>query len=207
MGDDSKTVEVSPTGDIILVVGSPDEKQLRLRVLSIILRSASKVFDRMFSPGWIESSRTFSPESPINIDLPEDDPDSMKTICYALHHRNDMIPFADMDGKHILQAVRVIDKYDMGTAMQLVTERWFRQVTFHRSSTDLMYLVAAAELLKRNEFFPKLTWLVMISHTGSYLSFYGDNLLMETLPPALLSMYSSENIPQRHSGKSIGFLY
>ncbi|KAK3343148.1 hypothetical protein B0H65DRAFT_241411 [Neurospora tetraspora] len=202
MDGDSDILEVSPTGDIILVVGPPEEKQLRLRVSSTILRSASKVFDAMFSPPWIESSCTLSLEAPKDIDLPDDDPEAMKAICYAIHHRPDMIPFAEMDGKHILQAVRTIDKYDLFTTMQMVTDRWFRQVTPYRSSTDLMYLVAAAEMLKKFDIFPKLTWLVMIIHVGSYLSFHEDKLLMDTLPPKLLSTYSSPSPPHISRGKS-----
>lgn len=182
MDDNSDILEVSPVGDIILVVGPPGEEQLRLRVSSTILRSASKVFDAMFSPPWVESSRTLSIESPKNIDLPEDDPEAMKAICYAIHHRPDMIPFVDVNAKQILQAARTIDKYDLGTAMQLVTDKWLRQQLQAKSVEDLLYLAAAAMVLKNYKAFSKLTWLVMITHEGSYLRFQNDDQLRELFP-------------------------
>ncbi|KAJ4412504.1 hypothetical protein N0V85_003677 [Neurospora sp. IMI 360204] len=185
MDGDSDILEVSPTGDIILVVGPPEEKQLRLRVSSIILRSVSKVFDAMFSPPWIENSRTLSPEAPKDIDLPEDDPWALKTICYALHHRNDMIPFDKMSGKMILHAAQAIDKYDLSTAMQLVTDRWLRQQLPAKSVKGLLYMAAAATVLKNYEAFSKLTWLVMITHEGSYFRFQNDDQLRELFPSGM----------------------
>lgn len=182
MGDDAEIVGISSTGDIILVVGPPDNKQLRLRVSSAILRSASKVFDTMFSPPWIESTRTLSFESPKDIPLPEDDPEAMKTLCYAIHHRPDMIPFSGISGKQILEAVRAIDKYDMSTAMQLVTDRWLRQQLQAKTVEDLLYMTAAASLLKNHEAFSKLTWLVMITHKGSYRTLLKDDRIKELFP-------------------------
>lgn len=185
MDDDSTVTEICPTGDIILVVGPPEDKQLRLKVSSILLRSASKVFDAMFSPPWIESSRTLSHDSPQDIELPEDDSEAMKAICYAVHHRPDMIPLVDMSGKQILQAVRTIDKYDLSTAMQLVTDRWLRQKLRAKSVEDLLYMAAAAAMLKNYKVFSKLTWLVMISHQGSYLRFHNDDQFRELFPPGI----------------------
>ncbi|KAK3401520.1 hypothetical protein B0T20DRAFT_430490 [Sordaria brevicollis] len=176
MSDDSGVVEVCPTGDIILVVGG--EEPLRLRVSSIILRSASKVFDKMFSPPWSESSRQ-------DITLPEDDIEAMKAICYAIHHRPDMIPLDDLTGKHVLQAVRVIDKYDLSTAMKLVTDRWLRHNLRAKSVDDLLYMAAAATILKNYEAFSKLTWLVMILHKGSYLRYQNDDQIRELFPPGM----------------------
>ncbi|KAK3492179.1 uncharacterized protein B0T23DRAFT_135832 [Neurospora hispaniola] len=182
MDDNSDILEVSPVGDIILVVGPPGEEQLRLRVSSTILRSASKVFDAMFSPPWVESSRTLSLESPKDVELPEDDPEAMKAICYVIHHRPDMISFVDVNAKQILQAARTIDKYDLGTAMQLVTDKWLRQQLRAKSVEDLLYMAAAAMVLKNYKAFSKLTWLVMITHEGSYLRFQNDDQLRELFP-------------------------
>ncbi|KAK3401519.1 hypothetical protein B0T20DRAFT_401916 [Sordaria brevicollis] len=78
----------------------------------------------MFSPPWIESTRTLSPGSPKDIELPEDNPEVMETICYALHHRIDMVPFQEMSGQKVLKAAQLIDKYDLSTAMRLVTDKW-----------------------------------------------------------------------------------
>ncbi|EAA28870.3 hypothetical protein NCU05906 [Neurospora crassa OR74A] len=182
MGDDSDILEVSPVGDIILVVGPPEEEQVRLRVSSTILRSASKVFDAMFSPPWVESSRTLSLEAPKDVELPEDDSEAMKAICYAIHHRPDMIPFVDVNGKQILQAARTIDKYDLGTATQLLTDKWLRPQLQGKSVEDLLYMAAAATVVENYEAFSKLTWLVMITHEGSYRRFQNDEQLSELLP-------------------------
>lgn len=203
MDGDSDIIDVSPVGDIILVLGPPEEKQLRLKVSSTILRSASKVFDKMFLPPWRESSRIMSPESPQDIKLPEDDPEVMKTICYAIHHRPDMIPFDKMSGKEILHAAQAIDKYDLGAAMQLVTDRWLRQQLPAeqlpaKDPKDLLYMAAAASVLKNYEAFSRFTWLIMLTHTGNYFRFYEDKLLMDLLSPELLSAYSLKHPPHTH---------
>ncbi|EGO54766.1 hypothetical protein NEUTE1DRAFT_118309 [Neurospora tetrasperma FGSC 2508] len=109
----------------------------------------------------------------------------MKIICYAIHHRPDMIPFVDVNGKQILQAARTIDKYDLGTAMQLVTDKWLRQQLRAKSVEDLLYMAAAATVLKNYEAFSKLTWLAMIIHEGSYLRFQNNDQLRELFPPGM----------------------
>ena len=47
----SKTYDIARHGDIILVVG---EKETQLRVHSACMRTASKVFDAMFGPHFLE---------------------------------------------------------------------------------------------------------------------------------------------------------
>lgn len=73
---------------IILVVGP---QAVRLRVHSLFLRSASNVFQAMFEHGWSEG-HDLSREHPKEIPLEKDDTEVMKTVCCAIHHRNDMLP-------------------------------------------------------------------------------------------------------------------
>lgn len=55
--------EISPDGEIILVVGP---QAVQLKVNSLFLRSASKVFGAMLGPNWSEG-QALSKESPREI--------------------------------------------------------------------------------------------------------------------------------------------
>jgi hypothetical protein len=61
--------DILPDGDVVLVVGGDN---IRLRVYSQCLRSASQVFAAMFGPNWSDGQR-LSRESPTEVPLPEDD--------------------------------------------------------------------------------------------------------------------------------------
>ncbi|KAK0619422.1 hypothetical protein B0T14DRAFT_537243 [Immersiella caudata] len=81
-------INISPNGNAILVVGP---QAVRLRVHSLHLQSASKVFNAMLGPNWSEG-QGLSEESPPTILLEEDDPEALRIICCVIHHRNDDLP-------------------------------------------------------------------------------------------------------------------
>src|SRR5437667_9691364 len=102
-----RVADISPDGDVILIVGV---ENLRLKVYSQCLRSASKIFGAMFGPDWTEGQR-LSKESPTEVPLLEDDADAMWMICCIVHHRNDLVP-QHLTAKEVLQIAIEVDKYE-----------------------------------------------------------------------------------------------
>jgi hypothetical protein len=108
-----RVADITPDGDVVLIVG---EENLRLRVYSQFLLSASKVFGAMFLPHWSEGQRLCK-EALTEILLPEDDADAMRIICYIIHHRNDLVP-RHLTTRDILRIAIEVDKYDLKIALE-----------------------------------------------------------------------------------------
>jgi len=115
-------IPISPNGNVVLVVGP---KAVRLRVHSLLLQSASKVFNAMFGPNWSEG-QGLSEESRRSICLEEDDPEALRIICCVIHHRNDVVSLT-LPPKQVLQIAIAADKYDLAVALTFAASQWLRQ--------------------------------------------------------------------------------
>lgn len=74
-------VTVAPRGDIILCF----EDETYIRVSSVVLSCFSPVFETMLGPSFKEGSEPGTALHPTEVDLPEDDAQAMKHLCYLLH--------------------------------------------------------------------------------------------------------------------------
>jgi hypothetical protein len=116
--------------DVILVVG-PDK--VPMGIDARCLRGASKVFNAMFKPPWMESTKLSNgPDSPAELALPKDDAQAVHHLCCIIHNRSDLVP-AEITASDILQIAIAVDKYDMFTALKYATARWLK--TRPRSDT------------------------------------------------------------------------
>lgn len=198
---------ISPTGDVILVVGESDQEK-RLLVESSALRRSSRVFAAMFSGPWLESEGLLPPvpkENPLSspkpsaITLPEDNPEAMKVICHLVHPQYPFTP-APMTVQAFLTIAIHIDKYGFGRALQASCDSWWRPFlngVDDLSDVDLIHLIAAAYLLRDNTVFPKLTISLVARNpaTDSYTDFAEDPFLAVLLPPKLFGMYCTPRLP------------
>ncbi|KAF6811743.1 hypothetical protein CPLU01_15043, partial [Colletotrichum plurivorum] len=86
---------VSPTGDVILLVG-PESHEIRTH--SLILANASPVFAAMLLGTYNTSEsaavRSATSLEPAYISLPDDDPSAMETICLALETKRNHLRLA-----------------------------------------------------------------------------------------------------------------
>jgi len=61
--------------------------------------------------------------SVVEIPLPDDDPDSMQTMCNIIHMRHHAVP-ALLSPEHIVKLAECCDKYDCATATKPSIEAW-----------------------------------------------------------------------------------
>ncbi|KAK2064178.1 BTB/POZ domain-containing protein [Colletotrichum caudatum] len=164
-------VPVVPDGDVILVVGVGEETA-ELRVDSVILKRASRVFGAMLGPRFAEGQKLLDRGSePVKISLPEEDPEVMELVLTILHHQNARVcQIAAADS--ILEVAVIADKYDLVDALKYASQTMLR---YHEPSIDrltvgdLWRLGLAAGLLNEARSFEKITRMLVWNHTMPYI--------------------------------------
>ena len=174
---------ISPNGDVILVVGP---QTVRLRVHSLFLRSASKVFNAMLGPNWSEGQR-LSEECPPEVSLEEDNPESLRIICNVIHHQNDNVPDKPPP-EQVLEIAIETDKYDLTVAMRYAAAQWLER-SDTLSTIETGYLMASAFLFDDADRFATHTLELVLNHTGPYLQLLDDGRISQVLPWKTLCMY------------------
>ncbi|KAE9575726.1 hypothetical protein CGMCC3_g8488 [Colletotrichum fructicola] len=138
--DASKIIDVAADGDIIVIVG-PDKR--KFRVHSIMLKSASKVFNAMLGPNFAEGRQLRNDSlhgENTEIKLPEDNAYGMSTIFHLLHHRVDKLP-NPMPAALLFQLGIAADKYDLvSTLKYTITGAIHRAINDGRGLKDMRML-------------------------------------------------------------------
>lgn len=181
-GEPDRAVDVSLDGDVILIVGTD---KVRLRVYSQCLRSASKIFNAMFGPHWSDGQR-LTERSPIEVALPEDDADAMRTICYIVHHRNDLVS-QHLTTKKILQIAIEVDKYDFRIALKFASVEWLKPPV-NAKREEMGHRLATAFLFENSDAFEAHFMKLLLHYDGSYLDFWDDELTTQVIPFKVFSM-------------------
>jgi hypothetical protein len=177
--------DITQDGDVILIVG--DEK-VRLRVYSQYLGSASDIFSAMFGPDWSEGQK-LSKLLPIEVPLPEDDAEAMRTICCIIHHRNNLVSNY-LRADKVLQIAIAVDKYDLNIALKYASLEWLKADPLE-DLEDSVRLLAAAYLFKNHDAFMAQTKTLIYDHCESYMEFFRDKTISQILPPETFCMQSS----------------
>ncbi|KAB5581150.1 hypothetical protein GE09DRAFT_949341 [Coniochaeta sp. 2T2.1] len=159
--DTDTMVHIARDGDVVLVVGQP---QRRLRVYSLIAKSASPVLNAMLGPSFGEGqqlAKTGSTEMP----LPEDDADAMETILNVIHCRNDEVKKLLSPGE-LLRVAIACEKYDCFVPLQFAIQTWLSHMSATKSE-DLWAWAMAACLFHEQQAFADTTSAVASNHAGS----------------------------------------
>ncbi|KAL9091272.1 MAG: hypothetical protein Q9165_004906 [Trypethelium subeluteriae] len=98
-------LEIAPDGDVILLVGQ-GAAQKNLRVHSVALKMASKVFAAMFGPRFAEG-QSLSSANPKMVPLPEDDLEALTILCHIIHLRNDVLNNMERPGPALIHESRL----------------------------------------------------------------------------------------------------
>lgn len=116
------SINVDPHGDVLLLLGP--SKNVFLRVSSKALSLASPVFAALFSPRFSEGQPLSSSTEVRRVPLPEDDPEAMTQICYAIHFYATVPRTISMS---LLEGIASLcDKYDLAVALAAWSELWLR---------------------------------------------------------------------------------
>ncbi|KPM37173.1 hypothetical protein AK830_g9389 [Neonectria ditissima] len=124
--------EIAPDGDIIFLVGS---EAIRVQVSSAIMKAASPVFRAMFGPNFKEGQAlATSGGNPIEVSLPDEDPQSFAQICRIIHHQRGLreeLPALEV----LFRIYGIADKCDLIPTIQFCVEVWIDK---HASDTKRM---------------------------------------------------------------------
>lgn len=105
-------------GDVLVEAGSK-----RILVSSKILSMASSVFDAMLNSRFAEGVATRSAADPLNLPVPEDDPEALEVLLHVLYFScKRTYPELDIDTQ--LNVARLTDKYDCCTTVHGDGGRW-----------------------------------------------------------------------------------
>jgi hypothetical protein len=165
-----KITEIAADGDIILVVGHDGVK---LRVHSLILKTASKVFSAMLGP-YFSEGQNITKDCPKEILLPEDDADALKIICEITHLQNSAVPDS-LPPSAVIQLAITADKYDCVPALKFASAHWL-EPRESQAVADLALLMAAAYILDDAQGFMEVSRSMIIQHDGSYLLLANEEL-------------------------------
>ncbi|GIZ37364.1 hypothetical protein CKM354_000081400 [Cercospora kikuchii] len=102
-------------GDVILILGATKQ---RIRVCSLTLSRASAVFAALFGPHFREGQQSRSSRAPVDVALPDDDPDDVAFVCRVLHFRSRYLPPMQPGewSQRLLGLAIVVEKYGLGEA-------------------------------------------------------------------------------------------
>ena len=179
-----------PEGDVILRVG-PQDDATSIRVSSTILILASPVFKATLSPNFAEGQASFSKASPLQLPLPEDDPEAMLSICSQLHYCG-MKLTSPLRLDFVIKLAVLCDKYDLSRALEQWFEVALRLAKFSANGyDDWAQLLRCSQLFKSHtEFHHSSSELLEHCVIPTAVNSFGHRI-DETRDPAIYL----ENIP------------
>ena len=173
----SMTEVVDQDGDVLVQTGNRD-----ILVSSKILGLASPVFSAMLNSVFKEGQVSRSSQHPLNLPLPDDDPDALAGLFRAWHfsaQRDQLFPSIDTQ----LEMAVLADKYDCAISIQITGKYWLLTARdeIHNAAT-LWKLATVAFLLNLADGFSNFTATLIKSLSAQDLKMLK---LHETLPYTL----------------------
>ncbi|OQD74383.1 hypothetical protein PENDEC_c011G04115 [Penicillium decumbens] len=166
----STVVNIAAAGDLVLVIGP---EKLKLRVHSLILKTASKPLAAMLGLNWKEGRDMLGADKPVELLLPEDSATALKYICAIIHYQNNTVP--KILGAHdILDIAITAGKYDLLEPLTFATETWLR--AHNKEPGDLMALATVAFLFQNAQVFKAMTKALILDYGGSYLALLSEDI-------------------------------
>lgn len=187
LSHETPTRVVYELGDVILVADDGIHPALKMKVSTVVLSVASKVFKTLFS-GSFEEAKAIrnSPHAAVEIRI-SDHPSDALLLCQLLHYQGNV---EWLSHERFLGLAVIIDKYDCVEALRHVVHGKFAALTLRSvNQREHLYYAAAAWILDQPKQFRQVTKeMVMYYHSGPTK---GNDSSLDVLPPEML-------------GKSIG---
>ncbi|KAJ4989075.1 hypothetical protein SVAN01_05513 [Stagonosporopsis vannaccii] len=148
------TKTLSKWGDVILHVGEEQEADCKLLVSSVLLSHASPVFAAMFD-GRFAEGQLLSTASPRVIQLPDDNPSSMATLCEIIHMQTADISMATCSD--LVELAVLAEKYDCVSVLLPWGKMWVSTLMPEDVSHGLEKFLVATYALDLPEEFTKIS--------------------------------------------------
>ncbi|KAH7010682.1 uncharacterized protein B0I36DRAFT_341970 [Microdochium trichocladiopsis] len=132
----------------------------------------------MFGPNWNEG-QNLSEDMPKPVELGDDDFGAMHTVCYVIHHRNDLLT-QTLDPADVLGVAIVVDKYDLSVAMKFALAPWLK-LRDDMNMIQLGYMMAATHRLRDEERFVETTLALILRCDASYWCLSEHEMISEVL--------------------------
>ncbi|PPJ52446.1 hypothetical protein CBER1_10315 [Cercospora berteroae] len=175
---------MAPDGDIVLVVDSAAKK---IRVSSNVFSAASPVFKTILDPKLQGGKR---PRGPVEVPLPEDDPDTMLLFRHLLHF--DSLNASDnltLSSEAIFNLVLLADKYSAITAIRWQVRSallaWLLNNPETSEVIEFGRIITAAYMVNCSKAFEKATAQLIMGSAGR-LSVLLNATFNKVLPARIL---------------------
>ncbi|MCJ1290939.1 hypothetical protein MMC34_002481 [Xylographa carneopallida] len=166
-GETQPAVEIDPRGDVILEFTNPDGKKASLLVSSKVMSLASPVFDNMFNSSFSECYQNHAAGKILIVLLPQDDAEAFTIICKVIHHRTDEVS-QKITVDCIVNIAMLCDKYKVVRAISPSSAAWFQAPLADIFVRSDFKLLDAAFVLDAPYAFSRISWDIIMSHTGLY---------------------------------------
>ena len=101
-------------GDVSFLIGGKENGK-DIRMSSTVLSLVSSVIAALFGPKYSEGMASANASSVRKIELPDDDPDAMTLVCYALHHHRSALQ--DITPELREKVAVLCNKYDLASVL------------------------------------------------------------------------------------------
>jgi len=185
---------INESGNILIQTSSKE-----LLILSKILALASPVFKAMLNLKFLEGITIRSVHNPLELPLPDDDPDALAVLFYTLHFSSQR-KFPKLGADLQLDVTYLSDKYDCITSIYGESGRWLRSLSESESDHEspmLWKLSTIAFLIGHVDEFSNLTTKLVLNLTAAELNRTTPN---SALPETLKGMSGVLSILKLSSG-------
>ena len=168
---------IDEDGDVLVQSGSKE-----LLVSSKILALASPVFKAMFNSKFLEGSTIRNTQCPLQLPLPEDDPDALAVLFHILHFSSKR-KFLTLEVDLQLELVKLSDKYDCTTSISGESGRWLRFLSENNQEPSSLWKSSTVAFLMGHAVeFANFTARLALILTAAELD---DAIPTSTLPDSL----------------------
>jgi hypothetical protein len=140
--DTVRTINICPTGNVLLEMPSrKGEKQL-LVSRSILWAASSVMAEKIRGLSWLKRKTG----ELLHLELLDEDQTAMEVVCNAIHFRTDCLP-ATFSTADLLRIGRVAEKYAFREALRAWGTKWLSRALLDANPEELAMLLEAARLL------------------------------------------------------------
>ena len=168
---------IDDDGDVLVQTNSKE-----LILSSKILALASPVFKAMFSPKFREGSTARSAQNPLQLPLPDDNPDALTVLFHTLHFSSKRT-FSSLGADLQLQIAQLADKYQCIASISGESGRWLRSLSEGGYESSVLWTLSTiAFLMGHKDEFSKFTVKLVLGLTAMELDLSEPNAaLPETI--------------------------